>query len=158
MSGKLTRQSTSSGYHLNRFCSIVRRKSMLNPWIFRKSCKLTFWYFSALIFYVHSPMCECNACDNVSLEVFASIKLHSLISHFYKMKDSHNWPHLCLVCGVARELCPIKIVFPEFTVKETRSQRQSMNSLFPVSVIWVWYLKTDIKNSCYFDRNKVSGK
>lgn len=66
-------------------------------------------------------MCECNACDNVSLEVLASIKLHSLISHFYKMKDSHNWPHLSLACGVARELCPIKDVFPEFTVKETRS-------------------------------------
>lgn len=112
---------SSRVFHLNCFCSIVRKKSMLNPWIFRKSWELTFWYFSALILYVHSPMCECNACDNVSLEVFAPIKLHSLISHFYKMKDSHNWPHLSLVCGVARELCPIKVVFPEFTVEETRS-------------------------------------
>lgn len=80
-------------------------------------------------------MCECNTHDNVSLEVFASIKLHALIPHFSKMKDSYNWPHLSLVCGALRELCPIKVVFPEFTVKESLNKSQSVNNLFPMSLI-----------------------
>lgn len=122
-------------FHLNWIRSTVWTKYMPNPWIFRKSWKPTFWYSSTLIFYVHGPMCECNACDNVSLEVFTSIKRHSLIPHLYKMKDSCNWPHLSLVHGVARELCPIKVVFPEFKVKECLNKRQSVNNPFPMSLV-----------------------
>lgn len=80
-------------------------------------------------------MCECNTHDNVSVEVFASIKLQSLIPDFYKMKDSYNWPHLSLACGAPRELCPVKVVFPEFTVKECLNKSQSVNNPFPTSQI-----------------------
>lgn len=64
-------------FHLNWTCSTAWTKYMLNSWILWQSWKLTFWYSSILIIYVHSPMCECNTCDNISLEVFASTKLLS---------------------------------------------------------------------------------
>lgn len=112
-------------------------KFMLNPYILKKSWKMTFEYSTTLILHVHSPMCLCNTGDDVSLEGFVFIKLHCLIPYFYKMKDAHNWPHLSLVCGVAGDLYPIKVVFPEFTMKECLNKKQSVNSPFPVSLVHI---------------------